>query len=452
MIKKTIFFSAILSTLALISCGGGGGGGSSVASTYTGQYIDSPVSGLTYTATPSGLTGTTNSSGNFTFQAGDTISFSIVTPVGNINAGSVAPATPTSTTSALPVSVLALANGTQIAQTLQSLASSPTATTIDVSGSNSKVAALSTSDITSISNYVSSGGSTTQPTVITVNAAVATSNAAASLSSISTSTTPTASTLSSILTGSTVFYSAVDSYKTDSTLVWIDAGVANFQNSGAMNTLCINGPIIKNTDNISFHPGCGSSVVDTTDQIWAIDSNVVNQIDITNSGGTSTTVTLPVLDSTTGLYNETLTISHVGSASTTVFNGNGLFYIINSTWPSFAGKTVTVSGNPTCSDGYMSYAVSSDGKSYTNKCKTGVVSGSTFQSSSGTFASVSNLPGVVQFTDSSSNKTTYIGMINGSSTSSGRFAAASLGDSTCNQHSNGDGNCGGVSVVSYTAQ
>ncbi|MEC8259230.1 MAG: hypothetical protein VX032_02325, partial [SAR324 cluster bacterium] len=50
----------------------------------TGVFVDSAVAGVTYT-TSSGFSGTTNSSGEFSYRSGDTASFSI----GDINLGSV---------------------------------------------------------------------------------------------------------------------------------------------------------------------------------------------------------------------------------------------------------------------------------------------------------------------------------------------------------------------------
>jgi hypothetical protein len=43
--------------------------------TTSGTFVDAPVQGLYYKATPSGLSGTTNSAGNFQYKAGDTIGF-----------------------------------------------------------------------------------------------------------------------------------------------------------------------------------------------------------------------------------------------------------------------------------------------------------------------------------------------------------------------------------------
>ncbi len=85
---RSMFFACTF--LALAACGGGGGGsdsGSSPAPTPTAQqgyFIDSAVEGLNYSASPSGLVGVTDSAGEYNYQPGDTITFSI----GNIVLGS----------------------------------------------------------------------------------------------------------------------------------------------------------------------------------------------------------------------------------------------------------------------------------------------------------------------------------------------------------------------------
>jgi hypothetical protein len=64
--------------LAACSSGsdGGGGGGTPVAApTLTGTFVDAPVAGLPY-ATSSGLGGTTNAQGQFSYRSGDTVTFS----------------------------------------------------------------------------------------------------------------------------------------------------------------------------------------------------------------------------------------------------------------------------------------------------------------------------------------------------------------------------------------
>jgi hypothetical protein len=82
--------STVLLATVLTACGGGGGGGGSAPAPnpQTGQFIDSPVGGLTYSCTSGSSTantGTTNAQGQFTFTAGQTCTFKI----GNVTIGSM---------------------------------------------------------------------------------------------------------------------------------------------------------------------------------------------------------------------------------------------------------------------------------------------------------------------------------------------------------------------------
>jgi len=78
------FGASILSLAILAGCGGGGdgaapaaGGGGGGGATTSGQLTNSPIDGVSYSAAPSGLTGTTMNGGMFDFQAGDTVTFNI---------------------------------------------------------------------------------------------------------------------------------------------------------------------------------------------------------------------------------------------------------------------------------------------------------------------------------------------------------------------------------------
>lgn len=75
--------SSVFSVILLACCGGGGGGSSGGSATTTppvaslaAVFSDSPVVGLTYSASPSGVTGVTNALGQFKYAAGDTVTFS----------------------------------------------------------------------------------------------------------------------------------------------------------------------------------------------------------------------------------------------------------------------------------------------------------------------------------------------------------------------------------------
>ena len=449
--KLVTWVLTTITAATLVACGGGGGGTATVAATnYTGQYVDAPVQGLSYTASPSGLTGTTDASGNFSFQAGDTVTFNIVTPAGNISAGSVAPATPTTASTAVPISVMSLSNGTQIAQTLQSLGG--TGSTIDVSSTNAKVAAITAAtQVTDINNFLSTGGASTQPAVITVKASDATNNALTSISSLS-STAPTPQTVKNMISGSTVFYISTLTTVTvngvaDTAISQVNAGIDSFKTDGKMSNVCVNGTVtqVGTKYNIKNWSSC-TETPDLTNSTWSPDATS-NKFTVNNAKDpSSTVVTVPVIDTVTGLY------SQVTTAGNTIWAGNGLFYIVNNTLSTstFSGKTVTTAGNSYCSDGYMNYVISTDGSTYTNTCKTSSASTSKFTSSSGTISTVTDLPGVLKFNDSTTKANTYVGQINGGSLTSGRLAVASVGDSTC--YSSTSVNCGYVTVVSYTAK
>src|SRR6476646_10500931 len=73
--SRLIVLLSLLISSTLVSCGGGDGEGTPAAS--TGVFIDSPVQGLTYSSTPSGLSGLTGPNGEFLYRPGDLVTFSI---------------------------------------------------------------------------------------------------------------------------------------------------------------------------------------------------------------------------------------------------------------------------------------------------------------------------------------------------------------------------------------
>jgi hypothetical protein len=72
--------------IGLISVAAIGTGASTVAS-LSGYFVDAPVSGLVYVATPSGVTGTTDLQGGFSYKPGDSVAFSAA----GVSVGSAAP-------------------------------------------------------------------------------------------------------------------------------------------------------------------------------------------------------------------------------------------------------------------------------------------------------------------------------------------------------------------------
>jgi len=88
--KRLLVFLTM--TLLLTSCGGGGGNSVSTfqTPTFTAYYVDAPVKGLIYEASPSGLNGVTDERGAFNFKLGDHVSF-YIDPVNRIYIGKVQP-------------------------------------------------------------------------------------------------------------------------------------------------------------------------------------------------------------------------------------------------------------------------------------------------------------------------------------------------------------------------
>jgi len=84
--KKYLAYSLV--AIGLLS-GCGGSDSSSSSSTQTGVFVDAPVAGLTYSTT-SGLSGTTNDKGEFTYNTGDSVTFKLGSlSLGTAAAGSV---------------------------------------------------------------------------------------------------------------------------------------------------------------------------------------------------------------------------------------------------------------------------------------------------------------------------------------------------------------------------
>ncbi|MCW8825954.1 MAG: hypothetical protein OQK78_05965 [Gammaproteobacteria bacterium] len=107
--NRKIGFATIFITLPaiLVGCGGSSDDAAS-GTTLTGTFVDAPVAGLTYSCAPSSLSGTTASGGSFSYQSGDSCSFSVssvalgsatadavVSPVDLVASGSVTNATVT---------------------------------------------------------------------------------------------------------------------------------------------------------------------------------------------------------------------------------------------------------------------------------------------------------------------------------------------------------------------
>lgn len=76
----------VIAASALIAaCSGGGGGAAPAAGSATGTLTDAAVQGVSYSATPSGITGLTNAQGEYRYDPGDVVTFRL----GTLDLGSV---------------------------------------------------------------------------------------------------------------------------------------------------------------------------------------------------------------------------------------------------------------------------------------------------------------------------------------------------------------------------
>lgn len=121
--------TAVLALLSLVSCGGGG---SSSASNSTGTFVNSPTKGIKYSASPSGLSGTTDADGTFSYRSGDTVTFSLDLGAQTLTLGSTS--SPAAATSILSLTVPNGGDPVAVAQVLETLDKSSVDGKMDVSG------------------------------------------------------------------------------------------------------------------------------------------------------------------------------------------------------------------------------------------------------------------------------------------------------------------------------
>ena len=77
MLSVTLLIGAAMLLAACNSGGNGGGSTSPAAATLSGVFVDGPVQGLGYSATPSGLSGVTDANGQYSYRSGDMVTFNI---------------------------------------------------------------------------------------------------------------------------------------------------------------------------------------------------------------------------------------------------------------------------------------------------------------------------------------------------------------------------------------
>ena len=445
-------FALSVSFLAVLaSCGGGGGGGSSTT-TYSGQFIDAPTKGLTYTASPSGLTGTTDASGTFRFQAGDVVSFAIPTSSGAISIGVHSPPTPASSTESAILHVSTMDNANQVAQTLQSLGG--TGSVIDVSN-----VTLTSTEKTQINDYIASGAVTTLPPKLTVSEADALFNAMASLGNLPAKTNATS--VSGLLSGNLVVHTGVINVKLASgdwagrTIKVSINEISYFKSDNTMWTLCANAPWIDSSTPSNSGHLCEQQGVYQSGS-WSVPAGSTNSFVFSKLNYPSflDTVTFKDVNAKQGLYTDSQPNAYDTVQS---FTGFGQYIFMSNTWnKSFlAGTTYYVGGWDQCTDGIMKFVYNSDATSFVQSCKTARVDGaSNTPIPGGTLADVSGIPGLAKLT-AIDGTVSYAGVAAGSTPSSGRSILMKPGDQQCGSSGSVNGQprslsrCGSIKIVTY---
>jgi hypothetical protein len=446
---------------ALVACGGGGGGSTpTAATTYTGQFIDSPTKGLAYTATPSGLTGTTDENGAFKFQAGDTVAFSIPTASGNIDLGSATPVTPNSVSATSTLHVMSMDNGTQIAQTLQSLdTNGNTGSHIDVSS-----VAATNNEITAIKEYISTGGTANLPAKITVQEADAIFNAMSSLGNL-TKVNPSDG-ITKLLSGSVVAHTGVMNmaFSSTSTAVMrgqslagksikaMSQGVTYFKPDNSTYSLCVNSPWIDTTyysQSASIH--CNHSAAIAKEGTWTVPANSTDRFDLSHDEDSSfvDTVTFKDVNTKQGFYTDAA--GPFGNQGQSGLTGYGEYVFLSTSFnKSFlAGKTTYSSGNSECSDSIYKFIFSADGSTFSRTCKTAKTDNSANTAVTGIITDGLDIPGIVKMSFSNSERDVYTGITVDSTDKKGRNVIIIPGDSTLCDYSH-KSYCGGMKLLTYS--
>jgi hypothetical protein len=395
----------VLALMTSCGGGGGGGGGGGTATSLSGSFVDGPVMGVHFSASPSGITGTTDPNGGFQYKAGDTVTFTLdVGSGGSVMLGTwTAVAAPGGGTAY--VQVLSLDNGLTVAQVLQSL-NHGSSTAMDVSGLT-----LPSGDVTSLNSFIVSGGialpaGTTTDVgflgsvqghlagltfVIPGGASVSTTiaNIVASLQGL---TTSSANSLAAVLPGSVVFEEGafVANGQTG-----VEQGIIDFKSDGTTTVA------FKHNGGVVAGPNYG------------ISGNVLT---FTQAGTVTDTIKVSYLDPHDGLWSDTQ-----GSGST----GGGLYAFLQTDFgtPTIAGRTLTLTGSlKACGGTALQVVVATTGMGYSANCE-GQPAGS---QGTGTVAATS-IPGVLVFTEDATGAAHYAGLLVGGSITHGSMAVVGNG-------------------------
>jgi hypothetical protein len=430
--------------IAMAGCGGGSGGSASTGSTQTataqtGTFVDAPTKGLLYTASPSGLSGTTDANGNYQYQPGDTVTFSIPNGVNPIVIGSTQPVAPTSG-SAITF-VLNLTNGSAAAQVLQALNHSTSASTLDVSGLT-----LDPGNATILNTYIASNGSqlpaNADPTVTTnVTNMLTTAQTAASFSGSATVATPVTASFLDTVTAS--LQSTLSGLTPSLTIPLPTRVPGKLSYNVALSNIPGSAPIYviryRNPNGTTYEK---RNTLDLPSSLY--NYPVINYS--VPASGNSFTETYPAYSSYPGyittinvLYDDansalaTYSYALTSAPSTPVGSGSAAGILMDSSFSpaSIAGKTITFTS--LANDGCTSanpYVVTVDGTGSSFIASCGGVAPPTPAHTTGfTISTVPNMPGLLAISYGGS-VIRYWGLINGTSVSNGTMVSLTPGTAT----------------------
>lgn len=426
--KKEFLLCALTAVTALlIGCGGGGGSGSTTtsAATLTASFVDAPTKGLSYTASPSGLSGTTDANGSYQFQAGDTVTFTLPVGSSSITIGTVTP------TSGEITFVLNLAHGEQVAHVLQALNHAAGTSNLDVSGIT-----LSSTDSNTLNAYIASSGTilpgiaTVTPTAITnalaaVQAAAtlpagATVRTQANAAFLETVSAHMRTTIGALPQSSGISLSAL----VPNSLAFT-AGLNDAPGATPYYLLKYNNPngssfARTSAPNINNYPVVTYSLPPTGNIYTQTYSSPPSGSNIYPSYANTMTVKFATDNIMLGTYNVTGGDLPEGGAS-----GSFASHRLDTTFnlSSVAGKTLTLAALQThiCTVAHpFQITFDSTGTNYTRSCQgtTALVP----TPATGTASVVSTMPGILNLLPTGSSQHAYIGLMNGSALSNGTLA------------------------------
>jgi len=450
-VKKSLWVLSGVGLAVLVACGGGSSS-SSGTSTIKGQYVDAPTAGLTYVASPSGLSGVTDGAGNFTFAAGDTVTFSVKSTDPNVIVplGTITPVSPASTGATSIVSVLNFPNGNEIAQAIQSFAAN---------GFDFRNVTVSTANASSLAAYINSGGVTAVPTP--PNGSFVSSDIAmnTALQYVSNLTTQPVSNVASVISGKTFF--SVSTFTDSGGTVHPNANIVYLAPNGSYYQICTNtlfdgltpNPCSVNNGNPKTHVGSWAVVTGASNS-FTLSGTAYNGVRDTDYVGT---IAAPILDASKGIFTASQTNSDMPAISGT---GAGKYQTVKAAFAidSLTGKSLTVSGFGSCTDGQRKYTFqqgSGTSLSYSWTCPAGYNVGGVATSGAATNASIAStaIPGVVVMTDAGSTDPLYVGLTTDSNLNSGIAMVAKVGNAGSGCTYSAPANCKGyVKSRAFTLQ